>query len=101
MPRSVSPDQVEKRKLFLFTLNYFWMDKEAFVNSKNSICLLRSHAELPEKEYFLKFEYKTFLINLNRTKEDLFSALDSTGARYKIRKALKSGVTVNKAQTAE
>jgi lipid II:glycine glycyltransferase (peptidoglycan interpeptide bridge formation enzyme) len=93
-------EQVEKRKLLFFTLNYYWMDTEAYLTSKNAISLLRSHDELPEKEYFLKIGYKTFLIDLSRTKEELYAAFDATGARYKIKKAIKSGVIVSRAETA-
>lgn len=76
------------------------MDKEAYLNSKNSISLLRTHDELPEKEYFLKIGYKTFIIDLNKTKEEIFSAFDYKGARYPINKTIKSGVVVKRAETA-
>jgi lipid II:glycine glycyltransferase (peptidoglycan interpeptide bridge formation enzyme) len=76
------------------------MDTEAYRKSPNSISLLRSHDELPEKEYFLKIGYKTFLIDLSKTKEAIYSAFDYTGARYKINKAQKKGVIVKKAETA-
>jgi len=92
--------RVEKRKLFFFTLNYYWMDKDAYLKSKNFISLLRTHEKLPEKEYFLKIEYKTFLIDLIKTKQEIYSAFDYTGARYKINKALKNGIIVKRAETA-
>ncbi len=92
-------EQVEKRKLFFFTLHYYWMNKEAYLQSRHSISLLRSHDELPENEYFLKIGYKTFLVNLSKSKEDIYSSFDYTGARYKINKAQKSGVIVRRAET--
>lgn len=97
---SIVSEQIEKRKLLFLTINYYWMDTEAFLNSKHYITLLRSHSELPEKNYFLKYEYKTFLIDLAKTKEDIYSSFDYTGAKYKIRKALKSGIQVKLAKTA-
>ena len=93
-------EQVEKRRLFFFTLNYYWMDIEAYRKSPYAISLLRSHDELPQKEYFLKIRYVTFLIDLSKTKEEIYSAFDYTGARYKINKAQKSGVRVKKAETS-
>lgn len=48
----------------------------------------------------MKISYKTFLIDLSKTKEEIYSAFDYTGARYKINKALKSGVIVKRAETA-
>ena len=93
-------EQTEKRKLFFFTLHYYWMDKDAYLKSKNYISLLRTHDKLPEKEYFLELVYKTFLIDLSKTKEIIYSTFDYTGARYKINKALKSGVIVKRADTA-
>ncbi len=93
--------QTEIRKLFSLTLNYYWMDTEGFLKSRHSISLLRSHEDLPEKEYFLKISYMTFLIDLSKSKEEIYSAFDYTGARYKINKALKSGIAVKKAETVE
>ncbi len=93
--------QCERRKLFFFTLHYYWMNTAAFLKSSHSISLLRSHEELPPKEYFLKIGYKTFLIDLNKTKEEIYSAFDYTGARYKINKAMKHGVIVKKAETIQ
>lgn len=89
----------EKRKLLFFTLNYYWMDREGFLKSKERISLLRTHDELPQKEYFHKISYQTFLIDLGRSKEELFSALDYKSARYPINRALKSGVDVKLAET--
>lgn len=97
--RQSSAGQVEKRKLLCFTLHYYWMDTAAFLKSANYISLLRTHDELPEKDYFLKIDYKTFLVDLNRAKEEIYSTFDATGARYKINKALKAGVTVKLADT--
>lgn len=94
-------EPVEKRKLLFFTLYYYWMDTEAFFDSKHYISLLRTHDELPEKEYFLRIIYKTFLIDLSKSKEEIYAAFDATGARYKIKKAIKSGVVVKRAETAE
>lgn len=76
------------------------MDTEAFRKSRRYISLLRSHEELPKKEYFLKIPYKTFLIDLSKSKDEIYSAFDYTGARYKINKALKNGVVVRRAETA-
>lgn len=91
---------VEKRKLLCFTLHYYWMDTAAFLKSTNFISLLRTHEELPENEYNLKIAYKTVLIDLSRTKKELYSAFDSKGASYPIRKAVKCGVSVKRAETA-
>lgn len=92
--------QVEKRRLFCFTLHYYWMDTAAFLKSTDFISLLRTHEELPENEYCLKIVYKTVLIDLSGTKEELYSAFDSKGASYPIRKAIKNGVIVKRAETA-
>lgn len=91
---------VEQRRLLFFTLNYYWMDTGAYLKSRKSISLLRTHDELPEGEYFLKIRYKTILIDLSQTKEEIYAAFDNTGARYKINKAIKSGIKVKRAETA-
>ena len=90
---------LEKRKFLFFTLSYFWLDTQAYCKTREYIALLRTHDELPRSEYHLKFCYKTFLVDLSQTKEEIFAAFDATGARYKIRKALRSGVIVNQAKT--
>lgn len=100
-PPHDSSGLVEKRKLLCFTLHYYWMDSTAFCRSKNLISLLRTHDELAEKEYLLKFRYKTFLIDLSKTRDEIFSAFEAKGARYKIRKALKDNVIVKMAETEE
>ena len=91
---------VERRTLLCFTLNYYWMDTGAFRKSRQYISLLRSHDELPDNEYFLKIPYKTFLIDLSKSKDAIYAAFDYTGARYKINKAFKNGVVVRRAETA-
>ena len=93
-----SCDFAEKRKLFCFTVHYYWMDKDAFLKSDKSIALLRTHDELPRKEYQQKISYKTFLIDLSQTKQEIFSRFEYTSARYKINKAVKNGVAVTLAQ---
>lgn len=99
--RQSGSSQVEKRKLLCFTLYYYWMDTAAFLKSANYISLLRTHDELPEKDYFLKIGYKTFLVDLSNTKEEIFATFDYTRAICPIKKALKKGVVVNPAGTAE
>ncbi len=94
-------ERVEKRRLFCFTLHYYWMDAEAFRQSRHYISILRSHDGLPEREYFLRTVYKTFLIDLSQPKEKIYSGFDYTGARYKINKAIKNGVVVKRAETVE
>ncbi len=91
---------IERRSLLGMTLNYFWMDTRSFLRSRAFISLLRSHEELPEKEYSLKITYQTFLIDLSKSKDAIYAAFDYTGARYKINKAIKNGVTVKRAETA-
>jgi hypothetical protein len=88
----------EKRKLLFFTLNYYWMDRESFLKSREYISLLRTHEELPQHQYSHKITYQTFVIDLNRSREELFSALDYKSARYTIKRALKSGVVVKVAK---
>ena len=84
----------EKRKLLFFTIYYYWMDKEAFLKSDKCISLLRTHEQLPRDEYQHKINYKTFLVDLSKTKEEIFSRFEYTSARYKINKAVKNGVVV-------
>ena len=90
----------EKRKLLFFTINYYWMDKESFFRSNKYISLLRTHDELPQNEYQQKINYKTFLVDLSKTKEELFSSFDYKSARYPINRAVKSGVVVKPAEGA-
>lgn len=91
----------EKRRILFFTLSYYWLDKEAYLKSKNSISVLKSYDELPVQEYFLKVENKSFLIDLFRSNEEIFSAFDYKGAQYPIHKTIKNGVIVNKACSSE
>jgi hypothetical protein len=91
----------EKRKLLFFTMNYYWMDQPSFAQSGNSISLLRTHHDLKRNEYHCKITYKTFLIDLSKSLDDIFSAFDAKAARPKIRKALRSGVTVKVAESVE
>ena len=92
---------VEKRQFSFFTLFYYWLDTKAYLESDERIALLRTHEALPGNQYQLKFCYKTFLIDLGRTKDEIYADFDASGARYKIRKALKCGVVVKPAQSAE
>jgi len=89
---------VEKRKLLFLTLNYYWMDTEGFLKSTDRIALLRTHDMLPPGEYFHRLDYKTFLIDLRRSTEQLLSSLDYKSARYPINRALKSGIAVKFAE---
>ena len=91
---------VEKRKLLFFTINYYWMDKESFLKSNNGVSLLRTHDELPQVEYQQQIKYKTFLLDLSKTKKELFSSFDYKSARYTINRAVKSGVVVKLAEGA-
>lgn len=88
----------EKRKLLFFTVNYYWMDRDSFFRSKDSISLLRTHDELPREEYQQKIRYQTFLVDLSRSKEEIFSRFDYKSAKYPIHKALKHNVEVKPAQ---
>jgi len=90
---------VEKRKFSFFTLFYYWLDTKAYLESGERIALLRTHEELPSNQYQLKFCYKTFLIDLDRTKDQIYADFDASGARYKIRKALRCGVEIKQAQS--
>jgi peptidoglycan pentaglycine glycine transferase (the first glycine) len=90
-------EQVEKRKLFFLTLNYYWLDVHSYIQSKNLISILKTYQEIPEHEYDLKIEHKTFLIDLHKTKEEIFSAFGS--ARYRIHKSIKCGVVIQRAET--
>ncbi len=92
-------EQVDKRRLLLITLYYYWLDTEAYLKSGHFVSLLKTYDELSETNYFFKIGYKTFLIDLSKTKEELFSAFDAKGARYPINKTLKSGVIVKRAET--
>ena len=98
--QDVPTAHVETRKLFFFTLSYYWMNKEAFLATHQRIALLRTHEELSQNEFHLRFCYKTFLIDLSKTKEDIFAAFDAKGARYEIRKASRCGVIVKQATSA-
>ena len=91
---------VEQRRFLCFRLCYYWLDKASFLAARDSVALLRSHDELPGSAYHLRFGYKTFLIDLRQTREEIYAAFDATGARYKIKKALKSGVVVRPAETS-
>jgi lipid II:glycine glycyltransferase (peptidoglycan interpeptide bridge formation enzyme) len=91
----------EKRKLLCCTLNYYWMDKKSFLKSMNYISLLRTHEELPRSQYDQKIRYTTFLVDLSKSKEELFASFDYTSARYKINKAVKNGVVVRQAVGAD
>lgn len=91
-------DGAEARKLLFFTINYYWMDQESFLRSDNGISLLRTHDKLPQGAYQQKIRYQTFLLDLSKSKEELFASFDYTRARYPINKALKSGVVVRLAQ---
>lgn len=77
------------------------MDVEAYLKSRRFVSLLRTHDKLPREEYSLMIGYKTFLIDLNKSKDEIYSVFDPSGARYKIKKAQKSGVIVKLAETAE
>jgi len=96
----ISPAHIERRKFSFLALVYYWLDTGAYLASKEPVALLRTHEQLPKHQYHLKFCYKTFLVDLSRSKEEIFSSFDATGARYKIRKAGRSGVKVREAATA-
>lgn len=90
----------EHRKLLCFTLSYYWMDPTAWAASASGIALLRSCEELPERRYSLRITYKTFLVDLAQSKEEIFARFDYTRAVCPIRKASKAGVVVRRAETA-
>jgi hypothetical protein len=94
-------DGAEQRKIFCFTANYYWMDRGAFLNSRKSISLLRSADQLPENEYSFRLVYKTFLVDLAKSKDEIYAGFDYTRAVCPIKKAIKAGVVVRRAESAE
>lgn len=91
----------EKRRLLCFTINYYWMDIPSFLNSRNMVSLLRTSETLGKDRYSFRLVYKTFLVDLGRTKEEIYAGFDYTRAVCPIKKAMKAGVTVKRAGTEE
>lgn len=98
MNSKINDDRVEKRKLSFLTVYYYWLDKEAYLKSKNYISILRTYDELSENEYFFKIGYKTFLIDLIKSKDEIYSAFDH---KRQINKAIKSGMLIKQAVSYE
>lgn len=90
---------VEERRLFGLPIYYYWMDTAAFLESKQFVSLLRTHEELPEHAYDLRIGYKTFLVDLNRSTDEIFAGFDYTRAVCPIKKAAKHGIVIKQAET--
>ena len=99
-PARNGAELAEKRRLLFLSINYYWMDTASFLRSGEMISLLRTCDALPEQEYSLRIVYKTFLVDLSKSKDEIFSGFDYTRAVCPIKKAIKGGVVVKRAETA-
>ncbi len=51
--------------------------------------MLRPHRHLPKNEFHLRFCYKTFLIDLDKTKEEIYADFDASRRKIQNKKSIK------------
>lgn len=76
-----------------------WFDEESFNRAKEKIVILHSNTILDPSFYDYKITGKTFVIDLDRSKKEIFSSFDSKSCRYMIRRAQRDAVHVWKAES--
>ena len=90
-----------KRKILWFSLIDYWFELDNFIKSNSSLSILRTNKKLDKRLYTLKILERTFLTDLSKTEEEIFSCFKQKSAKYPIKKAEKIGVEVVVAQTIE
>jgi lipid II:glycine glycyltransferase (peptidoglycan interpeptide bridge formation enzyme) len=90
-----------KRKILWFTLFDYWFEVDNFIKSDSALSILRTNKKLDKKQYSIKILERTFLADLTKTEEEIFSKFKQKSAKYPIKKAEKIGVEVIASQTAE
>lgn len=85
-----------KRILFLKILD-IWFDEESFLNSRGKIICLHTNASLEEAKYDFKLTTQTFLLDISRTKENIWAGFEYKSCKYPINKAERDGIYVWKA----
>ncbi len=88
------------RRIFGLQAEDIWFEEEAFKNSRSFISILHSPKKVDQKG-LITINEKTFLIDLTKPLEDIFSKFDKKSKRYAINKAERDGVTIHLASSAK
>ena len=85
-----------KKRVAFLTIHDIWFDTERFAQSKHAIAALHTNEILEEDQFDFRQETKTFLLDISKEEEAIFSKFDYKSARYAINKAIRDGVTVHR-----
>lgn len=87
------------RKIGFITCLDIWYDEELFCSSKDYIKCLHENKQLDKKQYNFKLVEKSFLLDISRNIDDIFSGFSYKSCKYAINKAKRDGINVWKADT--
>ena len=85
-----------KKRVAFLTIHDIWFDTECFAQSKHAIAALHTNEILEEDQFDFRQETKTFLLDISKEEEAIFSKFEYKSARYAINKAIRDGVTVHR-----
>lgn len=89
------------KKILFFKIHDIWFDEKLFVDSSYPIRCLHSNQELDQGLYDFKSIGKTFLLDISREEEKIFSGFEYKSCKYSINKAKKDEVHVWKAESEQ
>ncbi|EOS20472.1 hypothetical protein C804_06317 [Lachnospiraceae bacterium A4] len=87
------------KKILGIKLLDIWFDEKLFINSAWPIRCLHTNQELDKNVYDFKETGKTFLLDISRQENEIFSSFESKSCRYPINKAKRDGIHVWKAES--